>query len=93
MLDLIFDTFGARILRKGIRVHRTVGEMIEQCEADAELTSFLKTLPADAVFDHETVNKHLPAGFKTYTRPEALFAYLRELRTSAEALLEQRGME
>ncbi len=93
MLDLIFDTFGARILRKGIRVHRTVGEMIEQCEADAELTLFLKTLPADAVFDHETVNKHLPAGFKTYTRPEALFAYLRELRTSAEALLEQRGME
>lgn len=93
MLDLIFDTYGARILRKGIRVHRTVGEIKARCADDAELIAFLDTLPPDTVFDQETVNRHLPKGLQSHTRAEGLFAYLREMRTSAEALLEQRGMD
>jgi len=93
MLELLLKAHGARILRKGIRVHRTAAEMRQRCSADAELAAFLDTLPPDAVFEQDTVNQHLPQGLKPHTRVEALFAYLRELRVSNEALLEQRGLE
>jgi spore maturation protein CgeB len=93
MLELILDAHGTRILRKGIRVQHTVAEMRERCSDDVALAAFLETLPPDAVFDHETVNAHLPAAMTAHNRAEALFAYLRELRTSGEALLEQQSLE
>ncbi|HPX40396.1 MAG TPA: glycosyltransferase [Candidatus Hydrogenedentes bacterium] len=93
MLELILDAHGARILRKGIRVQRTVAEIKDRCADDAALAAFLDTLPPEAVFDHETVNEHLPTAMMAHNRAEGLFAYLRELRNSAEALLDLRDTE
>ncbi len=93
MLELILDAHGTRILRKGIRVQHTVAEIKDRCADDAALAAFLETLPPEAVFDHETVNAHLPTALAAHSRAEALFAYLRELRSSGEMLLEQQNLE
>ena len=92
MLECILDVYGPRILRKGIRIQRTIGEMRERCADDPALAAFLAKLPPDLLFEQETINEHLPKGLEPHTPAEALFAYLRELRSMGEALLEQRGM-
>jgi spore maturation protein CgeB len=92
MLDLILETHGGRILRKGIRVQRTVGEVLERIDADSPLAEFLANLPPALPFEQEAINAHLPVEQRAHTRAEGVFAYLREMRNSGEALLDQRGL-
>ncbi len=87
MLDLIFEHHGARILRRGVRVQHTVGEVAEGLDSDSELRSWLETLPDPVLFTQETVNPFVRPGFAAETYPEKLFLYMNEVRQFAETLL------
>ncbi len=89
MLGLILDVYGTRIVNKGIRVQYTVAEMIERAGADSELGLFLARMPQDALFTHENVNAFLEQSGKDLPYAGQVFRYLREMRSYAEALLEQ----
>jgi spore maturation protein CgeB len=88
MLDCLFGWHGQRMLRRGIRVQKTVGELLDDgVVRDDGLAEFMKSLPQDMLFLHETVNAAL--GGAKY-RPDLAgqaFLYLRNLRESAEALI------
>jgi len=87
MLDLIFDRHGARILKRGVRVQRTVGEMVERVGAESELGRWLATLPKDALFTQEVINAFIRPGLAGMTYPEKVFTYMKEVREFAESLL------
>lgn len=88
MLDLILDRHGGRILRRGVRVQRTVAEVIERVGRDSSLGRYLQTLPPDLLFTYENVVRQLAAARSEVTFPEAVFMFLRDLRDTAEKLLE-----
>ncbi|HEO69754.1 MAG TPA: hypothetical protein ENN80_00705 [Candidatus Hydrogenedentes bacterium] len=90
MLDLIVDRYGPRVLRKGVRVQRTVAEMAERVGRDSPLGQYLGTLPPDLSFTHESINEHVARSGRAQSYPEKLFCYLREVRDFAETLLELR---
>jgi spore maturation protein CgeB len=87
MLERILDACGPRILRKGIRVQRTVAEVAERVGRDTPLGQYLCSLPADLPFTQETLAERIgpPIGERGYV--EAVFTYLEEVRRSTEALL------
>ncbi len=87
MLRLIFERHGARILKRGIRVQRTAGEMIDRAGKDTELGRWLATLPEELPFTQEMLTPFLRAGTEETTYPERLFMYMREVREFAESLL------
>jgi len=87
MLDLIIERYGARILRKGVRVQRTVAEMAERIGRDTPTGQYLASLPPDLLFTHENVNAQLTKPHADLTYPEKVFVYLREVRDFAETLL------
>jgi spore maturation protein CgeB len=87
MLDYLTEHFGARILRKGVRVQRTVAEMAVRLGADSELATYLSTLPAETPFSQDGLRQHLSVGRAERSRPEAIVAYLQEVRNFAEGLL------
>lgn len=87
MLDVILERYGARILRKGIRVQRTVAEVAERVGGNSELGMYLASLPPDLIFTQETINDQLTKATTTMCYPEKVFAYLREMRHFAETLL------
>lgn len=89
MLDHIFQRHGARIAQKAVRVERTVAEVAERVGHETPLGTYLATLPPDLPFTQETINGVMPglAARVGLSYPEAVFAYLREMRNSAEALL------
>lgn len=92
MLDYLFAHHGARILRRGVRVQRTIGEMIAQIGPDSELGRWLTTLPLDDLFVPETIQNHLKTIQVTKNHPAQLFTYLHEVLESAEAMIrEHRG--
>jgi len=88
MLDLIVEHYGARILRKGVRVQRTVAEIVDRVGADTALGQYLASLPPDLVFTQEHINEQLGKGSGPVTEPERVFVFLREVRDFAEGLLE-----
>ncbi|MBX7255367.1 MAG: glycosyltransferase [Candidatus Hydrogenedentes bacterium] len=87
MLDLIVDQHGSRILSKGIRALRTVGEMAERVGVDTALGRYLQSLPKDLPFTQEAINERIPVMGTKLSYPEALFSYLREMRNSSEQIL------
>lgn len=87
MLDFVIEWHGARILRKGIRVQRTVTEVLERIKRDTPLGAYLGSLPPDLLFTHENINEQLVTTTHALTYPEKVFAYLREMRNFAETLL------
>lgn len=87
MLDALLEAHSGRLLAKDIRVERTIGEMAERLGPDSELAKFLATLPQDVPFTHETINEYVPIMGAELNHSQAIFAYLRELRSSAEALM------
>lgn len=87
MLDVILQHHGARILRKGIRIQRTMAEMTEQAGPDSSLGRYLATLPPDTLFTQENINPLLPIFGTPMSPPEQFFSYLREVRNFAEGLL------
>jgi spore maturation protein CgeB len=86
MLDLLLEQHGARLLKKGVRVQRTVSEVARQIGRDTPLGSYLATLPDDLMFTQANLNERIPLIGSRLSFPEGVFAYLRELRNSAEAL-------
>lgn len=88
MIDVLTETCGARILRKGIRVQRTIGEMVDRAGPDTPLGKYLAGLPQDILFTQENVNEQLLTSTQQLTEPEKIFAYLREVRNFTEMLLE-----
>lgn len=91
MLDVLIDKYGARILRKGIRVQRTVAEMVERAGADTPLGRYLAGLPQDLLFTQENINNQLTTATRAITEPEKIFAFLREVRNFTEMLLEYKS--
>ena len=91
MLDSILERFSDRIEAKGIRAQCSVSEMAERVGRDTELGRYLSSLPADLPFTQEAVNARVPVMGTPLSHPEAVFAYLREMRTSAEQLLAEFG--
>lgn len=88
MLDLVLETYGARILRKGVRVQRTVAEVADRIGSDTPLGQYLASLPSDLLFTHENINPRLPRMGAELSYPDEVFIYLREVREFAETLLE-----
>ena len=86
MLDLLLERCGTRILRKGIRVQRTVGEVAGRIGVDSPLGRFLSTLPPELPFMQDTIGERLNPVHGQRTEPEAIFTYLQEVRRSTEAL-------
>ena len=89
MLDVVLGQYGGRLLRKGIRVQHTNGEMVERLGLNSELGAFLNTLPPDLLFTHENINAQIAPGTGRagMSYSEGLFTYLREVRSFAETLL------
>jgi len=87
MLDCILDAYGARLLRKGIRIQRPMAEMAGRAGRDTGLGDYLASLPPDLLFTHENINEQLVTATNEMTYPEGVFAYLREVRSFAETLL------
>lgn len=90
MLDLIFARHGARILRRGVRSQRTVGEMRDETGPDTDLGRYLSMLPPDLLFTQETLRPFLHPGRPEATYPERLFSYMAEVRELAESLLKDK---
>ncbi len=86
MLDVILEHQGAKILRKGIRIQRTVTEMAERVK-DEQLAQYLASLPEDTLFTHESVSATFGPGRENMPYSEGVFRYLSEVRSFAETLL------
>ena len=87
MLGLILERHGAGILRRGIRVQRTVSEMADLLGPETELAAWLAALPPETPFLYDAVMEHLPTTFEGASRPEKVLSYMREVREFAETLL------
>ncbi len=90
MLDLIFERHGARILRRGIRVQRTVGEIAGKLGQESELGRWLETLPGEILFTREAIEAVLPHYAMAKSHPERVFAYLNEVYQTAERLFKEK---
>ncbi len=87
MLDVLFAAHGARILRRGLRIQRTVGETLDRAGADTELGRWLATLPKDLPFTEESLAAFLQPGNPDAPYPARVFSYMREVCEFADALL------
>jgi len=87
MLDVILENYGQRLLKKGIRIQRTVSEMAEIVGRDTELGEYLASLPPDLLFTHESITEQLTGTTSQMCYPEKVFTYLREVRNFAETML------
>lgn len=90
MLHLLLEAHGGRILKKGICVQRTVAETADRVGRTTPLGQYLASLPPDTLFTQESINEQLRDAWSKLTYPETVFAYLREVRNSAETLLAER---
>jgi len=87
MLELFLSTYPGPILEKGIRMERTVAEIVEKIGTDSPLGKYLSSLPADTPFSQAALGERIPPMGTPLSDPEGIFAYLRELRTSADQLM------
>ncbi len=89
MLDVIFEAHGAKILRRGVRTQRTVGEMLERVTENPELRAWLERLPQDVLFTRETITPLLPPRMGGMSYPEQLFSYMNEVTDFADTLFKE----
>jgi spore maturation protein CgeB len=87
MIERIMECHAARIEARGIRAQRTVAEVADRVGRDSPLGRYLASLPPDTPFSQDSLAERIPQMGSPLTRPEGIFAYLRELRTSSEQLL------
>ena len=87
MLDVIIAKYGLRLLRKGVRVQKTVAEMAGQVGRDTDLGRYLDSLPGETLFTQADMNVHLRKPMQGLASPEKVFVYLREVRAFTETLL------
>jgi spore maturation protein CgeB len=89
MLDFILSRHADRIVKKGVRVQRTVAEVAEQLEAESPLKTWLQTLPPDTLFTQDALNAQVQPDYFERGYPEHLLQYMREVRSFAEGLLKE----
>ncbi len=87
MLDLVLERHGGRILKKGVRVQRTVAEMAKQAPPDSTLAKWLDALPPDLLFTHESIKEYMLENPGELSYPEKIFMYMAEMFDFAEMLL------
>lgn len=91
MIDRIVDRHGNEILRKGICVQRTVGEIADREESGGALQTYLKGLPADLPFNQASINEAMAqAPNPPATEPEQIFSFLHTMREFSESILDER---
>ncbi|MFP4501913.1 MAG: glycosyltransferase [Candidatus Hydrogenedentota bacterium] len=90
MLDHILARHGAALLKRGVKVHRTIGEMAEKVGAHTQLGSYLAQLPPNMLFTHDHIKELLPLGIARDTYPARLFTYMTEVRGIAEKLFKEK---
>jgi hypothetical protein len=89
MLDFILSRHADRIVKKGVRVQRTVTEVAEKLDADSPLKAWLQTLPPDTLFTQDALNAQVQPDYFKRGYPEHLLQYMREVRSFAEGLLKE----
>lgn len=88
MLEFVLDRFPIRIVDKGVLAQRSVAEIAARVGRDTALGAYLAELPPDTPFTQAALFENIPLMGKRLSHAEGVFAYLRELRSSAEMLLE-----
>ncbi len=91
MLDFLFARHGARILKKGVRVQRSVGEMAARLPEGDPLRDWLRSLPADTPFTREALKEKIQLEYERRTYPEHVFNYIIEVFNFADGLLREKG--
>ena len=86
MLDFIIERFAGRIEDKGLRAQCSVSEMAARV-GTTPLGKYLASLPPDTAFTQSELNERIPMMGTKLSHAEGIFAYLRELRNSADQLL------
>ena len=89
MLDFIIERHGSRILRRGVRIQRTVGEMRGRAEEGSSLARWLIDLPEELPFTREALTALLPPRYAGMKPAEKLFAYMNEVVDFADTLLKE----
>ncbi len=87
MLDSMIDRYGPRIAEKGTRALRSAGEVAERVPTGSPLAAYLRTLPPELPFTQDAINERIPVMGTALSYPEAIFAYLREMRNASEQAL------
>ncbi len=90
MLEQVLSHHGAKIRERGVRAQNTVAEIADRFDSNDPLGQWLRTLPSDMLFTTENIERQLrPGMMKQLSYPEKLFAYLKEMRTFAEAMMKE----
>lgn len=89
MLDCILERHGPRILRRGVRVQRSIREMRERLDAKSELARWLESLPQDTLFEREAIRALLPPRSGGMKYPEQLFCFMNEVTDFADTLFKE----
>lgn len=89
MIDLLLESHGARLLKRGVRMQRTVGEVVDHVGRDSELGQYLAQLPQDELFLYDNICEMLRRRVADDTHAARVFAYLHEVREFAEALMKE----
>jgi spore maturation protein CgeB len=88
MLEHLIDAHGARIRQRCVHAEHTIADMIQRINADSPLGAFLAKLPADTPFTLDGLDPHIPGLGEPWSEAEGVFAYLRDMKRSSEALLD-----
>lgn len=89
MLDFIFARQGQRLLRKGLRVQRTIGETAAILGQDSPLGAYLEKLPPALLFTHDVMKEVINLDIDAASYPARVFNYLTEVRSFAEIILKE----
>lgn len=87
MLNAILSAYGHQIAARGVRVQYSMSAMADKVGRTTPLGEYLSSLPPDVVFTQENINKLLSTRRGSFSFPEAVFMYLRDLRNTAEQLI------
>jgi spore maturation protein CgeB len=89
MLDFIIARQGHRLLRKGVRVQRTIGETAAMLGKESALGAYLAQLPPALLFTHDVMKEVINLDIDATSYPARVFNYLTEVRSFAEILLKE----
>jgi len=87
MLDILLKIHGDRILKRGVRVQRHIGEVLDDLKEDSSLAQWLKQLPQDHPFTLDGLQQCVQADPLLRSEGEQIFCYMREVFSFAETLL------
>ncbi|MCX8065908.1 MAG: glycosyltransferase [Candidatus Hydrogenedentes bacterium] len=90
MLEFLIENFGGKIIRKGIRIRRTIGEIIDIVGKDSILGQWLISLPQDIPFTQHHINTYLNTLGPESAFPEKIFWLMNEIRVFGEQLLKEK---